>query len=181
MEDRKTSKKLTAAIIVLIILCLCLCVTTAALAYSMVTSDNNVFRTGSVSINLNDGKPVIEEREFNLQPGMTVQKDFFIENKSTCSVYYRIYFVNVSGGLADVLEVTISDGETTLYAGTASELTAENAKAAEKELAIGEKRQLNITFLFPEDTDNAAQNQVLAFDMRADAVQTNNNPDRVFD
>lgn len=181
MGKQITTKKLMAGIVILIILSVALCTTTFALVYSMVSVDNNLFGTGSVNINLNDEKPVIEEREFQFEPGMTVQKEFFIENNSTWGVYYKIYFDHVEGGLADVLEITISDGEKVLYQGTANELNRDSVLAADDELAIGERRTLTVTFEFPESAGNAVQDQVLTFDLCADAVQTKNNPDRLFD
>ena len=83
MTKTKTTKKLTGGIVTIIVLAVCLCVTTVALVRATVSVDNNLFHTGSVKINLNDGKPVIQEHEFLFEPGMTVKKDFFIENEST--------------------------------------------------------------------------------------------------
>ena len=54
-EQNKTVKKLTASVAAVIVLAVCLCVTTFALAYSVVAADNNLFRTGVININLNDG------------------------------------------------------------------------------------------------------------------------------
>ena len=84
MAETKTAKKLTGGIIAIIVLAVCLCITTFALVYETVSVENNLFHTGEVKINLNDGKPVIREHEFLFEPGMTVVKDFFIENDSTC-------------------------------------------------------------------------------------------------
>ena len=87
-----TVKKLTGSIVTVVLLAICLCITTAALVWSIVSVENNLFHTGTVKINLNDGKPIIEEHEFVFGPGMTVQKRFFIENQSTCDIYYKLYF-----------------------------------------------------------------------------------------
>ena len=103
MSETKTAKRLTGGIIAIIALAVCLCITTFALVYASVSVENNLFHTGEVKINLNDGKPVIREHEFLFEPGMTVVKDFFIENDSTWDVYYRLYLDNVTGGLSDVL------------------------------------------------------------------------------
>lgn len=181
MAEQATSKKLTASIVVLVVLSLCLCVTTVALVLSMISVDSNIFHTGTVSINLNDSKPVIEEQECRFAPGMAIEKEFFIENNSTDSVYYRIYFDNVAGGLADILQVTISDGEKILYHGTARALARENVRAADDTLAIGERRTLTVTFLYPDGAGNETQDQILTFDLCAEAVQTKNNPERLFD
>lgn len=135
MADEKTSKtakKLTGSIIAVAILSLCLCITTFALVYSTVSVENNLFHTGIVKINLNDGKPVIEEHEFLFEPGMTVEKEFFIENQSTWDVYYKLYFEDIEGGLADVLEVSVRDGDKVLLSGKMSDMTKDNVGAADR-------------------------------------------------
>lgn len=181
MTDNNTAKKLTGGIITIIILALCLCFTTFALVWATVSVENNLFHTGSVEINLNDGKPVIHENEFIFEPGMTVKKEFFIENNSTLSVYYKIYFDNVSGGLADVLLVTVKDGEKTLYTGTANELNRQSVTAADDILQMKEKKTLTVVFYYPEDKGNDTQDLDLTFTICADATQTKNNPNRLFD
>ena len=180
MTKTKTTKKLTGGIVTIIVLAVCLGVTTVALVRAMVSVDNNLFHTGSVKINLNDGKPVIQEHEFLFEPGMTVKKDFFIENESTWDVYYRIYLDNVSGGLADVITVTIKDGEEILYFGTADKLTRQNAAAADDTLRIGQRRDLTVYFYFPKERGNDAQGLDLTFTMCAEATQTKNNPNKLF-
>ncbi len=180
-QNSTTGKKLTASIAAIIILTLCLSITTYALVRETVSVENNIFQTGTVQINLNDGKPVIEEHEFLFEPGMTVKKDFFLENQSTWDVYYKIYFDNVKGGLATILEITIQDKDTILFSGTAAELSRANVGAADDVLRINERRELTVTFHYPEETGNSTQNQRLSFDMCADAVQTKNNPNKNFD
>lgn len=178
---KNISKKMTGSIMLTVILSICLCITTFALVYATVSVDNNLFNTGKVEINLNDGNPVIREHEFLFEPGMTVKKDFFIENNSSWSVYYKLYFDHVSGGLADVLEIAVKDDENTLYEGTASTLNRVDVQAVEEMLQVGEKKILSVYFHFPENRGNDTKNLTLAFDMSADAVQTKNNPERVFD
>ena len=181
MADTNTAKKLTGGIITIIVLAICLCFTTFALVWATVSVENNLFHTGSVDINLNDGKPVIHEIEFIFEPGMTVKKEFFIENNSTWSVYYKIYFDNVSGGLGDVLRITVKDGEKTLYTGTANELNRQSVTAADDILQMKEKKTLTVVFYYPEDKGNDTQNLDLSFTICADATQTKNNPNRLFD
>ncbi len=180
MSKPKTMKKLTSSVAAIIILAVCLCITTFALVYSTVTVDNNLFQTGEIKINLNDGKPVITEREYLFEPGMTVEKNFFIENQGTWDVYYKLYFDNVEGGLADVLDVEIRDGDTVLLGGKISELTKEQVGAADDILKLKERRELTVSFHFPEEAGNSTQNLYLSFDFKADAVQTKNNPQRLF-
>lgn len=180
MTKTKTSKKLTGGIVAIILLAVCLCITTFALVYESVSVGNNLFHTGQVKINLNDGNPVIREHEFLFEPGMTVEKDFFIENDSTWDVYYRLYFDNVSGGLSNILTVTIKDGDKVLYSGTANELTRQNALAADDTLKIGQRRNLTVVFHYPETQGNDTQNLDLTFTLCAEATQTKNNPGKLF-
>lgn len=179
--QEKTARKLTGGIFAIILLTICLCITTYALVMVSVSIPNNYFRTGNIEINLNDGLPVIEEHEFIFEPGMTVTKSFFIENLSTWDVYYKIYFDDVGGGLADILLITISDGEKPLFHGTAAELSKKNVNAADDVLMMKEKRDLTISFHYPEEAGNATQSCALSFNLCAEAVQTKNNPDRRFD
>lgn len=181
MSEKETSKKLTVSVIILIILSVALCITTFALVWATVSVDNNMFHTGIVKINLNDGKPIIEEHELLFEPGITVKKDFFIENQSTDDVYYKLYFGEIDGLLADVLEITIMDGDRILYSGLIKELTKRNVGVVGEALKVNEKKNLTVCFHFPESVGNSAQNLYLSFSMNADAVQTKNNPNRVFD
>ena len=180
MSNNKTARKLTGGIITIIILSICLCITTFALIWSTVSQENNFFHTGNVKINLNDGKPIIEEHEFIFEPGMTVKKEFFIENQSTWDVYFKLYFDNADGGLADVLLITVKDGDKTLYSGTANELNRTAVQAADDTLKIGERRKLNVYFYYPDSSGNETQNKYLTFDLCADTVQTKNNPNKLF-
>lgn len=181
MSKPNPGKRLTASVVTVIVLAVCLCITTFALVYSTVSVDNNLFQTGEVKINLNDGKPVIEEHEFLFEPGMTVEKDFFIENQSTWDVYYKLYFENIEGGLSEVLDVEIRDGDKVLYTGKAAELSKENVGVAEDILKLKERQELTISFHFPEEAGNDTQDLYLSFNLSADAVQTKNNPNRVFE
>lgn len=180
-KQNKTAKKLTRAIILAVFLAICLCITTYALVMAHVSVKENRFQTGSVNINLNDGKPVIEEHEFLFEPGMTVKKDFFIQNESTCEVYYKLYFDKVTGGLANVLEITIQKGDKILYRGTAASLNLTKVAAADDVLGVGERRELTIQFHYPEGADNSGQGHELTFDLCAKAVQTKNNEDKEFE
>ena len=180
-KQNKTAKKLTGAILLAVFLAICLCITTYALVMAHVSVKENRFHTGSVNINLNDGKPVIEEHEFLFEPGMTVKKGFFIKNESTCEVYYKLYFDKVTGGLANVLEITIQEGDKILYRGTAASLSNANVAAADDVLGVGERRNLTILFHYPEGADNSGQGHELTFDLFANAVQTRNNDKKEFE
>ncbi len=177
---KETVKRLTASMVTIIVLSLCLVLTTFALVYAMVSVEDNLFVTGTVKINLNDGVPVIQENDFLFEPGATVKREFFIENESTCDIYYRLYFENVSGGLSDILQVTICDGEKVLFKGTPNALSRTHAQASDDLLPLHGKRPLQIYFHFPEDVGNEAQNLFLSFELAAEAVQARNNPNKEF-
>ncbi len=180
LNKTKTAKKLTASVVMIFLLSFALFITTFALAYSMVTVDNNLFQTGVVKINLNDEQAVINENEFLFEPGMTVKKNFFVENEGSCDIYYKLYFQNVKGQLADVLQIKICDEDKVLFTGTPSTLNRAEVSAADDVLKLGEKKDLQIYFYFPKETGNASQNAFLSFDLAADAVQAKNNTDKSF-
>ena len=179
-ENNDVIRKLTISIAIIIVLAVCLCITTFALIYSAVIVEDNVFQTGKVQINLNDGKPIITENEFLFEPGMTVKKEFFIKNESSDSVYYKIYLDAVKGGLAKVLDVKILDNKTgdLLYDGKANTFTQKNSKS--DELILNEKRMLTAIFHYPEESGNSTQNMSLEFNMCATATQKRNNDGREF-
>ena len=180
-EKSPIAKKLTACIVIIVILAICLCITTFALVRSIVGVEENIFKTGTVEINLNDGNPIITQRDFLFEPGMTVTKDFFIENQSSDAVYYKIYFDNVTGGLEKVLNVKILDKETgtKLYDGKAEGLIRENCESGK--LLLNETRTLTAEFHYPAVSGNETQNLGMSFDMCAVATQTKNNEGKEFD
>lgn len=181
MENRSSSgRRLAIEIVIVIVLLICFSITSIALIYAAVSVDNHLFHTGEVKINLNDGEPVIREHEFLFEPGMTVEKEFFIQNQSTWDVYYRLYFDKIEGGLADYLEITILDGDKVLYKKLASDMKRDYTAAADDILRLNERRNLTIRFYFPENVGNSAQDLRLSFELCADAVQTKNNPNKLF-
>ena len=184
LTETKTTKKLAACMATIVILSVLLTATTLALIIVSVEVQDNLWVTGDVAINLNDGEAIINSldpgEEFKLfEPGMTVFKDFFIENKSTDSVFYRIYLDRVKGNLATVMEITVMDGNKVLYSGTAADMTADNVSAGT--LDLHERKDLVIYFHYPEEAGNETQGSNLTFTVCAEAVQTrNNDPDNPF-
>ena len=174
-------RKIRIGFVTLVILILSLAVTTYALGTASVSVGDNVFVTGILEINMNDEEPIIEDDEFLFEPGMTVVKDFFVENKGTVDAYYRLYFENVEGNVSEIMEVTIKDAEQILYDGKAGSMTEENPCISEKILQAGEKVWLTAAFHYPETEGNETQRQYMSFDIVADAVQTKNNPGRLFE
>lgn len=172
----KTRKRLIASVGFALVLALCLCAATYALTTASESVPNNSFQTGSVKINLNDGRSVIQAQKF--EPGMVVSREFFVENTGTVDAFCEVSFADVQGGLSDVLVVRIADGADVLFEGSPAELSAGAARAVR--LAAGEKRFLAITLLYPEEAGSSSQGEELSFVLSARATQVKNNPNGLF-
>lgn len=181
MSSKKTEKKIKLSITSILVLFICLCVTTSAIMLSKLEIADNYYQTGTVEINLNDGEPVIKIDEYQFEPGVTVKKEFFIENIGTADFYYRLYFEEVEGGLTDIIDIKVMNGDKLLYEGKASELINKPFSSVDDELKSGEKRILDIYFHYPEEEGLRGMNEVLEFNLRADAVQTKNNSSKEFE
>lgn len=179
-RQNKPIKKFFSGLL-LVVLLLALCAGGLYAYKHYVSVQENTFQTGTLKINLNDGYAILYAHEYRFEPGMTVERDFFIKNEGTLDAYYKLYFTNVSGELADFLKVTIKDGDAVLYDGTLISLSRENAAAANKLLSAGETHTLTAVFHLPKTAGNAAQSKEVAFDLCADAVQAKNNPNRFFE
>ena len=177
MEKSKTAKRIRANVIVIFLLVICLCLNTFTFFNTEIIVESNIFGTendsvksNSEKINLNDGNPVITENEFLFEPGMTVTKDFFIENLHSGDLFYKLYFEDVSGGLEDILEISIKDGDSVLYSGTASTLTADNVSPVPEALPKKTKKTLTINFHYPETAGNDTQGLTLSFVLCAEVT-----------
>lgn len=178
---RSIARRLTASIVMILLLTAALSVTTFLLVETHLSSEGSLlFRAGEVRLNLNDGQPVITESDCLFAPGTNVEKPFTIENGSTCAVWYKFYFTNTDGVLAEDITVEIRDGDTVLVAGKMAELTEAASGAVATCLDVGEKKTLTMVFRFDETADNDRQGLYLRFDFSAKAVQVKNNPDKKF-
>ncbi len=180
MSDKKLIRCLITSIVTVIVLASLLCVTSFTLIHASLSVKGNIFSTGEVRINLNGGKTIINEDEFLFKSGTEVKKDFYIENLSTCGVWYRLFFDHIEGDLGKYLDVQILDGKNVLSSGKLSELTKDKVSAYDSPLESGEKKNLTISFQLSEEIGNDAMNQFLIFDFGAEAVQVRNNPDKKF-
>jgi hypothetical protein len=151
-----------------------------------------VFSTGTVKIDLWDmngnslkGKSLIDAQ--NLGPGATIRGDFQVVNIGSANMYYKLYFDDVSGGLADVLDVTITkyvDGAENLSDIDESQIVYSTSKLSEMEegdtsiineaLKRGGSQGYTVWFHFPEEAKNPAQNLSVSFSFNAEAVQKRN-------
>ena len=88
-----------------------------------------------------------------------------------------------AGDLANVLDVTVKNGDTILCSGKMSDLTRNNMQfigSLPAKGAAGSRLDLTISFYFPKDAGNTAQNGTLQFDLCADGTQVKNNPSKEF-
>ena len=201
-------KKLMISIITIIIVTVCFLSTTFALIYDSVSVKDNYYQTGMVDVYISDLQKInkedindsfidsesndIELDDFIFEPGMTVVKSFYIENRSTCDVYYRLYLDELEGDLADVIKITIAiddgdedhDNDKVLYSDVASNLTKEYSVVADDILGAKDsdngKRNYLIYFYYPSDSNNSGQDKSLSFKLSVEATQTKNNTDKEF-
>lgn len=182
MDKNNTSKRLTYSIVLVIILLICLAVTTYALAVtSYRVIEDNRFGTGKISIKL-EGLGSLDLTQ--AEPGMTIEREFTIRNMSSIGVYYKVYFENISGSLADVIDITLTEKEsgTLLYSGKAADFkySSPNINVSD-ELTASEARVLVIRYHIPKDAGNSYMGTELSFYISAKAVQSRNNADKSFD
>lgn len=193
--------RLLVVLILLVLSLSALFVSVYAAAKLSVSIKNNIFQTGEIKINLNGGAAIADYEKDSMfgrfEPGMTVIKEFYIENEGTPSqqaevaklgtkardfdVLYTLYFKEVKGSLADVLDVTIvyknadaSQGAK-LYEGKLSGLTSLGKGTPLRRLKLGETQRMYMIFHFPEEAGNTYQGTGLSFQLEAKAVQARNN------
>lgn len=177
---QKSRRRLKLGIFLVVLLILAFGITSLALAYQKAAVEGNLFQTGNVSISLNDGQPIFDE-DMLFEPGMVVVKDFTLRNDSSCDVYYRLYFSDIVGEFAEVLTVTVADGENVIFQDKLAGMNGVKSEGAAGLLGEGQERTMTITFQVPEDCGNLMQGQTILFCLKADAVQAVNNPSGHFD
>lgn len=190
MTKSVTARRWISSAVVTVLLALGLVITTVAIGYTTLERPDNIFSTGKIKLNLNDGNPVItydptvqQPDRANpglFEPGMTVTRSFFLRNEGA-DCWYRLYFKNVSGGLADVLDITVAKADgTVLYSGKITGMTLDKVDWQPDELPAGATLNMTITFRFPSAAGNTAQASALQFDLCADGTQVKNNPTKEF-
>ena len=177
---RNLPRRIRINIATIIVLAICLCITTFALVASTVVKDN-IFETGKIDIELTgedgtDNNKIIEGG-YLFEPGMTVVKPAYVTNNGTWAVYCKLYFKEIKGDLADILDVTIKDADKVLYTGKLSGFNKGKNVVDTSPIPVGTKKEYTVIFRYPEAEGNAGQGKTLEFTMDATAVQTKNNTD----
>ena len=179
---RNLPRRIRINIATIIVLAICLCITTFALVASTVVKDN-IFETGKIDIELTgedgtDNNKIIEGG-YLFEPGMTVVKPAYVTNNGTWAVYCKLYFKEIKGDLADILDVTIKDknADKVLYTGKLSGFNKGKNVVDTSPIPRETKKEYTVIFHYPEAEGNAGQGKTLEFTMDATAVQTKNNTD----
>lgn len=185
MDDNYQSR-MRREIATIVILLICLGITTYALVKSSVELNNNLFNTGRISLEINNGKP-LQFKDVNgneitcVEPGMDITAEVSITNTGSGDMWYRVYFDEVSGELVDSLKVTVKDGTDVLYTGRMDELTRITSRTMNELMEPGEVKYLTVELEFIDSSDNQYQSKDLSFVMKADATQVKNNPKKEFE
>ena len=75
-------RRLTVSIVAIVLLTAALTVTTFILVVSTVSTSGHPFSTGSVTLNLNDGKPIVSAGECTFAPGQSMERSFTVETSA---------------------------------------------------------------------------------------------------
>ena len=175
----KKSKNVLRRLVVMLLLIFLFSISTLALSFKSVTIENNLFKTGSVSVKLAEDMPLFDGVIF--EPGMNIQREMVVSNEGSCGVYYRLYFTGFDEEISKALIVTLSDGTNTTYQGsllTEANISSEKAMGY---LDAGEEIMLQLTLSLPHTAGNVLQGDLQEFQININAVQAVNNPDQLFE
>ncbi|WP_053366868.1 TasA family protein [Bacillus sp. FJAT-27245] len=129
---------------------------TFALFTDTATNEGNSFATGNLSIkDITGGDGRAAFNVTNMAPGDTGNGTFKIENNGDYDVWVGIDSAEDTGGLADVLELTVPGGAV--------------------HIPKGEAREFTISYEMDLDAGNEYQNQTATVDVEFKAVQYKNN------
>lgn len=191
-QKSNTKRKAYQSLIIIFILVVMLAATTYALALSFVSVDDNQFETGNVEIEINNGKAIFDDENLKIEPGYRLVKTFTVKNTGTADAYYRFYLENVEGSLQDSLIFSFYEGDVKdslagtnstvepVLTGAAAELTKSDVAKGIGELKKGEEKTFTVLVKMKESAGNTYQGGYISFNLTAEAVQSRNNPDRVF-
>lgn len=174
---KKQKLLLTAAAVIIVLLGILL--SYVIFSVNVVSEKKVRLSQGSFDIVLNDSKPVLGD-EILFEPGMTIRKDFTLENKGTTSSFYKIYFSELPQEVAELINVSILDGTQTLASSTLFEMTKETANIMNDNLLAGEKEVFTLCLELTQEIENVEQGMEYVLDMFVEAAQRDNNPEAEF-
>lgn len=153
---------------------------TLILAQHQVEVGENAFTSGTLKVNLNDGKPVFDE-DILFEPGMMIRRDFTIKNEGNIDVIYRLWMSEIEGDLAQELQVEIKDGKKLIFSGILEEFMEEKTVGSNAILLANEEKELTIEIFLPEKSGNDMQGEAVSFRLNYDATQKDGNPNKDFE
>ncbi len=178
MDFKKTINRIfnkkTAPIFITAILTI-----TAIILFSCSLNRVGFFRANKVEISFNDGKSLMESPAV-LSPGETWSKHTFIENTGKSSVYYRFYLIDMEGDLKYDVQLCVMLNGNVCFEGLATDFNVKNAVVGEDVLSKGEKADILIVVFLSDDNSVNDKSVNFSFDIKVDAVQSKNNPKKVF-
>ena len=175
-----TKSKIYLNMTSLIFLLLMLIGVTYALLFSFVSVKDHFFESGYVKIDLNGGKLVFDNDDFNLAPSQSVTKPMSVKNLSSVPIYYRIYLKNINGGLSESISFNIYDGSNLIKTITLHNFDYKNALVSDESLAVNGEKLYTIEAFFNNSAGNTYNNSAVTFDFVAEAVQSQYNPNKEF-
>lgn len=152
---------------------------TYALFSTIAVVKDNVFRTGSVKIELNNNKKIFDENDVFI-PGERISKTFTIKNLGTAPVYYKIFLENLDGTLSDCIIFNIYSNNSLLLTVSPGQLNENNPFLSQSALDSNQTDLYTIEAVLPEQTGNVYQDSYISFDFVAVAVQASNNGKAIF-
>ena len=119
-------------------------------------------QSGSLDINLNDGKPFLTKDECVFDKGVSITKPVILKNVGTLPLKYRLSLSDVA---LPFMTASIADGEAVTN-GSLDEITVEGL------LSVGESKTLNVTITMT-DTATGLDIGLVEFATTVHAIQNN--------
>lgn len=142
------------------------------------------FLIGTIDINLNDGRPIINENEILFIPGICYKKDLWVKNDSTYTVQYGFYLSEIKGNFNGLLITLKDNNNIIIYSGKVIEFTKDNISYYYETIDIDQRINLSVTFELPTETGSAYKNTNISFVLNCKAIPFKNNlgqnPDLAF-
>lgn len=169
-------------------LCVLLAATAYAFGYLFAEVRDNYFHTGTVDVDIafapaGDGSIDLFNPNVRYEPGMTVRGDFVVTNNSTDTegIWCRLYFSDLGGPLADVMEAKLYEGDTLLCSGPVREWKSPRFMPEPFLLAEKAEKRLTLELHYPELAGNETQGDTMTFALSVTATQRTANPGGQFE
>ncbi len=179
--SRKKRNLLTAVAAIAIVVLLA--ATAYAASYIFLKVEDNYFQTGQIDVSIitdtstTKYKRTLFGENVLIEPGATLRGDFTIQNNSNdpSGIWYRFFLQDVTGDLAEVLEVTLYDADGNEVKSGRMTSWENRLYMSPKAMANGDSHQYTLELHHPESAGNETQNLSMSFKLAVVAVQRKNN------